>query len=1120
MRLYAVFYMPPRPPSDQFPLRHKLVLNRWALGYFNARTLDDLAAPLKNEALEGVDTDGVSHFHKALTAHLFNRTALPEDVLLGYDRHIVAHTEALNDARRTAGHEPIRWKYFQYLSLLFTELYLDRYFHDPAALRAELNAVIGRWNRSELLGPNAPTVGPADQLPLFEEEEAGDPRRQLNRLAFWNATGSGKTLLMHVHIRQFQQYAAAHGHTIGGLDGARFNKIILLTPNEGLSRQHLEEFRAAGIKAELFSAGAGSMYRGQYVEIIDINKLREEKGQKTVDYRGFGDNNLVLVDEGHRGASGGADTTWLKYRQALSEKGFSFEYSATFGQAVKSDPRLTATYAGAILFDYSYRYFYADGFGKDYQMLNLDTVKAAQEDDDEWYQTYLTALLLTFYQQQRLWAEQGAALRAYNLEKPLWVFVGGSVTKGFDAKEGSDISRILAFLDQYLRDRPAAVRRLGQLLGTEGLTTATGENLLANRFTYVIEANLTAAQVYDDTLRRLFNAPGTSGGRLSVRNLKGVNGEIALSLGDHPPFGVVNVGDDGKLLKICTDAGLDTGERAFGQSLFQELNRPESGVNLLIGSRKFTEGWSSWRVSTMGLLNIGQGEGAQIIQLFGRGVRLKGFGLSLKRSGALGQVLADQGLRRPPHLALLETLSIFGVRATYMAAFSQYLKDEGLPTADRRQTVQVPIRVQLPAQPLYTIRLKPTVGGLDTQSRTAFRRLGPAPTLAPPAQAASAVVGGLLRKNRVVLNWYPRMQIIRSGKLAETADPETALHEGPLTAEIVALLDLDGLYFDLARLKAERGWHNLNLRRDQLASVLLDPSWYRLLIPATELTLGGDLGRQLRRWQEIAAALLRHYATRYYTLHQSAWEAPHLEYAPLTPADPNLLPAANAKTPPGYTVAVADGQDTVLTKLRQYIAQPQPQSDAGFHTTLEALGFDRHLYQPLLAQTGGTALATVSPVPLNAGERDFVLALRAYCATQPALLADRPLYLLRNLSRGKGVGFFEAGNFYPDFLLWIQADTIQHLVFVDPKGLRNLRLGDPKLQFYQTIKETEARLANPAIRLHAYLVTPTILDELTHLGAADANAFAEQHILLQQDARETYIPTLLGRVLGKVSAAV
>src|SRR3546814_7326503 len=52
----------------------------------------------------------------------------------------------------------------------------------------------------------------------------------------------------------------------------------------------------------------------------------------------------------------------------------------------------------------------------------------------------------------------------------------------------------------------------------------------------------------------------------------------------------------------------------FGGALFGKLNNKDSRLNVLIGSRKFTEGWSSWRVSTMGLLNMGQGEGSQIIR--------------------------------------------------------------------------------------------------------------------------------------------------------------------------------------------------------------------------------------------------------------------------------------------------------------------------------------------------------------------------------------------------------------------------------------------------------------------------------------------------------------------------
>lgn len=54
---------------------------------------------------------------------------------------------------------------------------------------------------------------------------------------------------------------------------------------------------------------------------------------KTVAVEAFEGNNLVLVDEGHKGSSG---DVWMGYRQKLTEEGFSFEYSATFGQAISA----------------------------------------------------------------------------------------------------------------------------------------------------------------------------------------------------------------------------------------------------------------------------------------------------------------------------------------------------------------------------------------------------------------------------------------------------------------------------------------------------------------------------------------------------------------------------------------------------------------------------------------------------------------------------------------------------------------------------------------------------------------------------------------------------------------
>ncbi|MDZ7617683.1 MAG: DEAD/DEAH box helicase family protein, partial [Patescibacteria group bacterium] len=461
-----------RNNRPQVPFPHKLVLNQWLLSLFNVDRFENLAEHLKSEAMEGLDENNVHRFHHALTAQLFNLTELPTELLLEYDQNIVRHTLRLNETRITRGDEPIVWKYFQYLALLFTEIYLDHYFRDPVGLLKALNAQIDAFNADK---SEADRITPLD--------ETGEAWPQLNKLAFWMATGSGKTLLMHANILQYQFYLEKHGRA------RELNRILLLTPNEGLSQQHLREFDAAGIDAELFNKDGRGLFTGRSVEIIEVTRLKEDMGAKTVAIDAFEGNNLVLVDEGHRGASGGEDGAWLKARNALCEKGFSFEYSATFQQAVAGNARLTDVYGKGILFNYSYRYFYGDGFGKDYQILNLDEDTQANH-----LELYLVASLLTFFQQQRLYREQAAAFRPFNIEKPLWIFVGGSVTKTLASRDASDIVEILKFLGRYVADRAGSIARIDRVLN-QGLVTAAGKNLFAGRFAYLNTVGLTPAQV-------------------------------------------------------------------------------------------------------------------------------------------------------------------------------------------------------------------------------------------------------------------------------------------------------------------------------------------------------------------------------------------------------------------------------------------------------------------------------------------------------------------------------------------------------------------------------------------------------------------------------------------------
>ncbi len=730
---------------------------------------------------------------------------LPGDTLLGYDQNIVRHTLALSEKRA----EPLQWKYFQYLSLLFTEIYLDRFFRDPAQLLADLNTHAAVFDQDKLA---------RDQVSPFEITD-------LRKLAFWNATGSGKTLLMHANIRQYQHYLDLHGRS------RELNRTILLTPNEGLSRQHLEEFEASGIHAEIFSKDQGSLFAGRAVEILEISKLREEMGEKTVAVDAFEGNNLVLIDEGHRGASG---ETWMGFRNRLCENGFSFEYSATFGQAMKGRKDLEQVYARNILFDYSYRYFYRDGFGKDYRILSL------ADDSDEAQRTlYFTACLLAFYQQQKLYADDPAVLRPFLLEKPLWVFVGGSVkaVRTSNKRKVSDVVDILLTLATFVQDRRHSVDAIRRLLeGSAGLLDKSGKDIFAEAYPHLTAQQQSADAMFEDILKTLFNAPGTAA--LHLDHLKGSEGEIALSLGGNKPFGVINVGDAANLCKLCeAHSELVVTEQDFSDSLFHSINEANSTINLLIGSKKFTEGWNSWRVSTMGLMNIGKKEGSEIIQLFGRGVRLKGHGNTLKRSSQL------PGVDRPKRIGLLETLNVFGIHADYMRQFREYLEDEGLPGNEN------PLEFILPT--LRSLEDKVLTGknltSIRIQEGKDFKRDGPKPTLSlPPDQ---------LLRHPIALDWYPRIEADQSKGLKRTTDAVDK-YEGKLEEQHLAFMNFDAIWFELQHFKAERSWYNLNLPREILPDLLAPANhgWYRLFIPREELTFSSF--EQVRRWEEIATALL------------------------------------------------------------------------------------------------------------------------------------------------------------------------------------------------------------------------------------------------------------------------
>ena len=1063
-------------------LQEALVLFKYILNLFGCKDLAALSGDLKDPALEGVDDEGCSRMFYALKKYLYTDVGISEQELGEYDRHIVKYTKEINE-RRT---EKITWKYYQYLALLFTEIYLDRYFTDKMRLLDDINCfLVDEFNfRPETW----------HEMPQFTDDD-------LNKLAFWCATGSGKTLMLHVNIKQYLYYAEKH-------HAKKLNRILILTPNEGLSNQHIYELKASGFYAELFNKqGQGGLFGGkQTVEVIDINKLADTDGDKTVAIDSFEGNNLVLVDEGHRGSGG---EVWKGYRNKLTQEGFSFEYSATFGQAIaalsgKDRLALLEEYGKATLFDYSYRYFYNDGYGKDYRIMNMTSW-----DDEEKLNMYLTAYLLCLYEQTLSYEGSPLVKNRFLIARPLGIFVGGSVNavRTVNKRQVSDVVQILLFIQDFVDNPDLYCGYIKRLFNPDdGIKNKNGYSLFANSFVLAKagmrmgEEDKFARDTYNKVIKTLFHSD-LPNAKLHLDKQKGGDEEIGLRIGNAEYFGVINVGDSAKLVALCEANGILCETKEFGQlSLFAEINNESSPINILIGSKKFNEGWSSWRVSVMGLMNVGRSEGSEIIQLFGRGVRLKGFEYSLKRSSKLDSFYNPGPI--PKGLRGIETLNIFGVRADYMDAFRKYLEDEGLPANEENYIqIDIPTVNLLGDTKLKVIRLKQ---GYDFKKSVVVNPLD------------------MMEDTKIKLDWTPRVEAMySSGTRVRT---EVAEYKGTLKEEHLSLLDWNKIFFALQQMKNERSWYNMQLTVDMLHTLMANPSWYELVIQEADMEFH-DFGRDVERWENITISLLRAYIDRAYKRSKGKWEAQFMETVYVNANDPNFFDE--------YTVEVRQDQEEWidrLKELREQILSGCMKGNFEINSKwMQALRFDRHLYYPLLCLTDrddrgkkimvdentNEPLIKISPVPLNRGENTFVEHIRNYYNEhKDDVFAGKDVYLLRNESR-KGIGFFEANNFYPDFILWVNEGKRQRVSFIDPKGLRNIRgFGDPKIQLYNLLKsEIEPKLNDPDIILDSFIISNTPYEEISFWNPCEDKAvFKKNHIVFQMD--KEYISELFNIVVS------
>ena len=407
---------------------------------------------------------------------------------------------------------------------------------------------------------------------------------------------------------------------------------MLITPNEGLSLQHIKELDLSSIPNRRFDAKRTlENWVGEPpVKVIEITKIKDEVSSsegKSVPVDAFGERNIIFVDEGHKGSSAEAKV-WKTNRERIAGKnGFIFEYSATFAE-ITSDPDIFNEYASSIIFDYHYKYFYEDGFGKDYSILNLKDKKMYSGE-------YLTLAILSLFEQHIYYNRYNVELKPFNIETPLMIFVGTTVS---GKNNSSDVLRICRFLADFVNQPKKVKRHIHNLIhGQSSLMDENNVPLTDYKIQYlkkyVNQTRISDDELYSEIIQMLFYTKTES--PLKFIEIKNAEGEIGLKFGAEY-FGLINIGDVSRFLKLVEsekEPSFSISDPSqFEKSLFHQIDKFDSKINFLIGSKKFMEGWNSYRVSAMGLINIGKKQGTQIIQLFGRGVRLKGYEHQLKRS--------------------------------------------------------------------------------------------------------------------------------------------------------------------------------------------------------------------------------------------------------------------------------------------------------------------------------------------------------------------------------------------------------------------------------------------------------------------------------------------------------
>lgn len=454
-----------------------------------------------------------------------------------------------------------------------------------------------------------------------------------NMASFWMATGSGKSIVM-IKLISLMQKLIKNGEL-------ESKPIMLLVPNDKILEQFKEHIRSFNknqaiqitckeIK-EYENQGSQDCENIVFQNIVfqnivfigrsDLLDIKDNVGKdskaKRLNYKNLMREKgwYILLDEAHKGDS--KDSIRKGYIRELAKglkrqdypHGFIFNFSATFDNDIE---------LFTCAFNYNLERFNTNGYGKNIVVLDSD-LKAFRDSkvdsSDEKLERIMESFILFAGIKQELKSLQD---RFENLHyhNPLILAVADKVSTK-DAGIKLYFEAIIKILKDS-KDISEIAKNLAKKLESSRIYFAEKE--MNKDFLERI------AKIDSKDLReQIFYANEPSS--LEYCKIKGNNKELAFkSKNATKPFLLLNIGSiKGWEKGYLNELHIDDGEDMEG-GYFEGINTKNSSIQIMMGSRVFSEGWDSNRVNFINFINIGSKNAKKyVLQTIGRGVRIEPF---------------------------------------------------------------------------------------------------------------------------------------------------------------------------------------------------------------------------------------------------------------------------------------------------------------------------------------------------------------------------------------------------------------------------------------------------------------------------------------------------------------